>query len=183
VKYLKFAVSGQPGPVLVEIPKHAISGILTHATPTRNLIPKPISAANSHAPIESVRLMDKSLDRVARLVDMAKKPVLYVGQGMLARPEGAAILKAFAEKACIPVTTSLQGLGAFDELDPKALHMLGLHGSGYANLAIQEADLIIALDLTIVLRVVHIPKCTQGIGRRGRKSVRHCALRNCSKER
>ncbi|KAK5445139.1 hypothetical protein LTS15_010230 [Exophiala xenobiotica] len=57
----------------------------------------------------------------------------------------AKVLKDFAEKTAIPVTTSLQGLGAFDELDRKALHMLGMHGTAYANLAIQEADLIIAL--------------------------------------
>jgi acetolactate synthase-1/2/3 large subunit len=79
------------------------------------------------------------------MVDISQKPVLYVGQGMLSRPDGAAVLKEFAEKASIPVTTSLHGLGAFDELDPKSLHMLGLHGTAYANLAIQEADLIIAL--------------------------------------
>merc|ERR1712137_1324084 len=50
-----------------------------------------------------------------------------------------------ADKANIPVTTTLQGLGGFDELDPKSLHMLGMHGSAYANMAMQEADLILAL--------------------------------------
>ena len=54
-------------------------------------------------------------------------------------------MKEFADKACIPVTTTLQGLGAFDELDPKSLHMLGMHGSAYANLSMQESDLILAL--------------------------------------
>jgi len=50
-----------------------------------------------------------------------------------------------SEKAQIPVTTTLQGLGGFDELDPKSLHMLGMHGSAFANLSMQESDLIIAL--------------------------------------
>ncbi|KAI5296193.1 Acetolactate synthase, mitochondrial, partial [Ascosphaera atra] len=75
----------------------------------------------------------------------AEKPILYVGQGILARPEGPKLLKELADKACIPVTTTLHALGSFDEEDPKALHMLGMHGSAYANLAMQEADLIIAM--------------------------------------
>lgn len=50
-----------------------------------------------------------------------------------------------AHKAQIPVTTTLQGMGAFDELDPLSLHMLGMHGSAYANLAMQSADVIIAV--------------------------------------
>jgi acetolactate synthase-1/2/3 large subunit len=84
---------------------------------------------------------------------------LYVGQGLLANPEGPAILKEFANKTNIPVTTSLQGLGAFDELDSKALHMLGLHGTGYANNAVQAADLIIAVGARFDDRVTgSIPK-------------------------
>jgi acetolactate synthase-1/2/3 large subunit len=79
------------------------------------------------------------------MVDQAKKPILFVGQGMLANPDGPAVLKEFADRTNMPVTTTLQGLGAFDELDDKALHMMGLHGSSYANRAIQEADLILAL--------------------------------------
>lgn len=59
--------------------------------------------------------------------------------------EGSQLLKQLADKACIPVTTTLHGLGGFDELDEKALHMLGMHGSAYTNLAMQEADVIIAL--------------------------------------
>ena len=55
---------------------------------------------------------------------------------MQTHKDGAAILKEFADKASILVTTSLQGLGVFHELDTKALHMLDLHGAGYANMAI-----------------------------------------------
>ena len=87
---------------------------------------------------------DLALRRVARLINLAKKPLLFVGQGMLSLPS-TTILKELADKAWIPVATTLQGLGAFDELDEKSLHMVGMHGSGYANLAMQEADLIIAL--------------------------------------
>lgn len=154
----EIATNGRPGPVLVEIPKHITSGILTQAIPTRPLTPKFPPTPYNIFKASDLSLI-KALDRVAHLVNIAKKPVLYVGQGMLAHPEGALILKDFANKASIPVTTSLQGLGAFDELDPKALHMLGLHGTGYANLAVQEADLIIALGARFDDRITgSIPK-------------------------
>lgn len=87
----------------------------------------------------------RSIDQVANLINIAQKPVLYVGQGIFASSEGTPLLRALADKASIPVTTSLQGPGAFDETDTKALHLLDLHGSSYANMAIQQADLIIAL--------------------------------------
>ncbi|KAJ5082453.1 hypothetical protein N7532_011496 [Penicillium argentinense] len=73
-------------------------------------------------------------------------------------PEGSA-LKTASYKSSIPVTTSLQRLGAFGERDPMTLHMLGLHGSGYAKMAIQNADLILALGARLYDRVTgNIPK-------------------------
>jgi hypothetical protein len=59
--------------------------------------------------------------------------------------EASELLKAFAESCNIPVTTTIQGLGCFDELSPLSLHFLGMHGSAYANYAMQQADLIVAL--------------------------------------
>jgi acetolactate synthase I/II/III large subunit len=53
---------------------------------------------------------------------------LYVGAGMLATSNGPRILKELVDKANVPVTTTLQGMGAFDELDERSLHMLGMHG-------------------------------------------------------
>ncbi|CAH0039404.1 unnamed protein product [Clonostachys rhizophaga] len=89
--------------------------------------------------------LERTLNRVARLVNQARKPVIYTGQGTILSENGPELLKELANKCSIPVTTSLQGLGAFDELDDKALHMLGLHGTAYANMAVQKADLILAL--------------------------------------
>jgi acetolactate synthase-1/2/3 large subunit len=66
-------------------------------------------------------------------------------------------LKNVADKANLPVTTTLLGLGAFDETDPKSLHMLGMHGSAYANLAIQSADVIIAVGARFDDRVTGLP--------------------------
>jgi acetolactate synthase-1/2/3 large subunit len=89
--------------------------------------------------------MTPEIEKAAELINKAKRPIIYAGQGILARPDGPELLKTLAHRAQIPVTTTLQGLGAFNEDDPLSLHMLGMHGSVYANLAMQDADLIIAL--------------------------------------
>ncbi|MCJ1403026.1 Acetolactate synthase, mitochondrial [Xylographa trunciseda] len=141
----EIATSGRPGPVLVDLPKDVTAGILRHAIPMASTLPSHPSAATLAARVHSKMELDGAVKRVADLINIAKKPILYVGQGLMALPEGPVLLKELADKACIPVTTTLQGLGGFDELDDKSLHMLGMHGSAYANMAMQEADLIIAL--------------------------------------
>ena len=141
----EIATSGRPGPVLVDLPKDVQAGIVQHAIPTASTLPSHPSAASLAAKELSKRQLQESIQRVAHLINIAKKPIIYAGQGMIALPEGPKLLKQLADKASIPVTTTLQGLGGFDELDEKSLHMLGMHGSPYANLAMQEADLIIAL--------------------------------------
>ena len=139
------ATSGRPGPVLVDLPKDVTASILRRPIPMQSTLPSHPSAATMAAKELSKKRLESTIARVANLVNIAKKPVIYAGQGVLAGPEGPALLKELSDKAQIPVCTTLQGLGGFDELDPKALHMLGMHGSAYANMAMQEADLIIAL--------------------------------------
>ncbi|OJJ61079.1 hypothetical protein ASPSYDRAFT_147153 [Aspergillus sydowii CBS 593.65] len=141
----EIATSGRPGPVLVDLPKDITAGILRKPIPMQSTLPSRPSAATMAAKELSEKQLQGTINRVARLVNVSKKPVLYVGQGILAHPDGPKLLKELSDKANIPVTTTLQGLGGFDETDPKALHMLGMHGSAYANLAMQEADLIIAI--------------------------------------
>ncbi len=79
------------------------------------------------------------------MINGAKRPVIYAGNGVLSSPEGPKLLKQLSDLGNIPVTTTLQGLGAYDERSDKSLHMLGMHGSAYANFAMQEADVLIAL--------------------------------------
>lgn len=141
----EIATSGRPGPVLVDLPKDVTAGILRRAIPTETALPSLPSAASRAAMELSRKQLEGSIRRVADLVNMAKKPVIYAGQGVILSEGGPELLKQLADKASIPVTTTLHGLGGFDELDSKSLHMLGMHGSAYANSAIQEADLIIAL--------------------------------------
>lgn len=155
----EIATSGRPGPVLVDLPKDITAGILRNPIPMQSTIPSLPSAATMAAREMSQRSLDATISRVATLVNKAEKPILYVGQGLLAHPDGPKVLKELADKCSIPVTTTLQGLGGFDELDPKSLHMLGMHGSAYANMAMQEADLIIAVGARFDDRVtLSIPK-------------------------
>ena len=141
----EIATSGRPGPVLVDLPKDVTASILQRPIPMHSTLPAHPSAATLAARELSRRQLNSTINRVADLINIAKKPVIYAGQGVLATPEGPKLLRELSEKANIPVTTTLQGLGGYDELDPKSLHMLGMHGAAYANMAMQEADLIIAL--------------------------------------
>ncbi|GAM43872.1 acetolactate synthase [Talaromyces pinophilus] len=146
----EIATSGRPGPVVVSLPTDVTAGRMRSSNP--KMATKTTRKAQTIGDMTTVatRILndihnEESLQRVAKLIKESRKPILYVGQGMLGHPDGPKVLKTLSDKAMIPVTTSLQGLGAYDETDPKALHMLGLHGSGYANMAMQHADLIIAL--------------------------------------
>jgi len=137
------AMSGRPGPVLVDLPKDVTAAVLTQDA-------RPISVnqkrrLRQQAQPSSVDMASESIiDRVAELLNKAEKPILYVGQGVI-QAEACAILKELSHRCNIPVTTTLQGLGAFDELDGNALCMLGMHGHAAANHAMQNADCVIAL--------------------------------------
>lgn len=141
----EIATSGRPGPVLVDLPKDVTAGVLRRAIPTDAALPSLPSAASRAAADLSRRQLDASVARAAALINGARRPVIYAGQGVILSPGGPELLRELADKASVPVTTTLQGLGAFDELDDKALHMLGMHGSAYANMAMQSADVIVAL--------------------------------------
>ncbi|MCJ1332129.1 Acetolactate synthase, mitochondrial [Thelotrema lepadinum] len=141
----EIATTGRPGPVLVDLLKDIQAGILRHPIPASSVLPLQHSPAISAARETKRKRLKETMQRVADLINIAKKPIVYVGQGMATAFNGPQLLKELADKAHIPVTTTLLGLGAYDETEEKSLHMLGMHGSAYANMAMQEADLIIAL--------------------------------------
>ncbi|KAG9556683.1 acetolactate synthase, partial [Aureobasidium melanogenum] len=155
----EIATSGRPGPVLVDLPKDVTGAMLNRPIPMSSTLPTHPSAASLAAKDLSRKQLGSAISRTADLINMAKKPVIYCGQGILGHPDGPKLLKELSEKAQIPVTTTLQGLGAYDELDPKALHMLGMHGSAFANMSMQEADLILALGARFDDRITgHVPR-------------------------
>src|SRR3954454_12300718 len=134
------ATSGRPGPVLIDLPKDVSAGILNEEvddTPRAHILNRHRQSAthDGHA---------RQAEAAAELINGAEKPVLYVGGGAI-NSNAWQVLRKLADKGNIPCTTTLLGLGAFDELDPKTLHMLGMHGSAYANYAVQECDVLIAV--------------------------------------
>src|SRR4051812_16512861 len=133
------ATSGRPGPVLVDLPKDITSGICPEEVddaPRPHVLKRRAFAQHAgHA---------KQVAEAAELINRSDKPVLYVGGGAIASGAWQALRK-LAAKGNIPCTTTLLGLGAFDEMDDKALYMLGMHGSAFANYAVQECDCLIAV--------------------------------------
>ena len=129
------ATTGRPGPVLIDIPKD----VQQHKT-------SKISSKGVNIPGYKPNLTGnlKQIKKAAELINKAKKPVIYAGGGIISS-DASKLLKKIAEKADIPVTTTLLGLGAFPETHELSLGMLGMHGTQYANFAIMESDLILAL--------------------------------------
>lgn len=129
------ATSGRPGPVLVDLPKDVM------AQKTHFSYPEKVEL-RSYRPI--VDGHPKQIRKAAGLINEAKRPVLYVGGGAILS-DAAPALRAFAEKLRCPVTTTLHGLGSFPEDNPLALGMLGMHGTWYANMAVNFCDVLIAV--------------------------------------
>lgn len=135
------ATSGRPGPVLVDLPKDITAAILYQDIPCDPSIP----TRTLHFKDHELQSTQDAINRAAKLINEAKRPIIYAGNGILNNQDGPKLLAELSKKCDIPVTTTLQALGAFDESNPKSLHMLGMHGSAYANLSMQSADVIIAL--------------------------------------
>jgi len=147
-----FALAGgsRPGPVLIDIPKdiqqHYPKDAEGNYTPPR--IPAVIEPPEP--PIGG--LTENQLDEACRLLAEAERPVIYAGGGIVSA-DCADLLLALAEKLRCPVTTTVMGHGIFPPDHPLALHSLGMHGSKYANVAVNEADLVLALGVRFDDRV------------------------------
>lgn len=137
------ARTGRPGPVLVDIPKDVQQ---TMCIPDWD-VSMNLSSYMSRLP-PPPREVD--LENVVEAIRLAKKPVLYVGGGCVNASEE---LKEFVRLTGIPVAQTLMGLGSFPEQDPLALQMLGMHGTVFANFAVNEADLLLAFGVRFDDRV------------------------------
>lgn len=129
------ATSGRPGPVLIDIPKDVTADKATRSS--SGWAPS-LRFRSSGRPDPSV------LRRVAEKLVAARRPVLYVGGGVV-HARAAVELLALAERLDIPVTPTLMGLGAFPAGHPLCLGMLGMHGTYWANMAVSEADLLVSV--------------------------------------
>ncbi|OBZ65761.1 Acetolactate synthase, mitochondrial [Grifola frondosa] len=174
----KIATSGRPGPVLVDLPKDITAGILRTPLPYKATTPgTPLGL-----PSNPLQPAEQSIDtflikQAADLINQAQRPIIYAGHGVLSSPLGPQLLKQLSQDGNIPVTTTLQGLGSFDELDEKSLHMLGMHGAAYANLAMQQADVIIALgarfDDRVTGKVDTFAPAARAAAQQGRGGIIH----------
>ena len=138
------AVTGRPGPVLIDLPKNIQ---LTNVVPDYDV---PLNLPGYRPDPPAPR--PEQIAQVAAAIKRAKRPVIYAGGGVITG-DASDELRELVRKTGIPVTMTLMGLGAFPADDPLCLDMLGMHGSVYANYAVDEADLLIAIGVRFDDRV------------------------------
>ncbi|OGC06587.1 acetolactate synthase, large subunit, biosynthetic type [candidate division KSB1 bacterium RBG_16_48_16] len=137
------ARTGRPGPVLIDVPKDVQQARTKKEYPSSLDIRSYKPKMNGHLP---------QIQKAVKAIESHKKIVIFAGGGVVA--SGASEeLRELSKKINAPVTTSLMGLGTFPETDDLALKMLGMHGTEFANYAIQEADLLIAVGVRFDDRV------------------------------
>ncbi|MGA0254861.1 MAG: biosynthetic-type acetolactate synthase large subunit [Rhodothermales bacterium] len=129
------ARTGRPGPVVVDLPKDILAARAPFHYPSSVRIRgyNPVGRGNA-----------EQVQKAATMMAESERPLFYVGGGTIIS-DGAERLTALARKTGIPVTTTLHGLGSFPENDPLSVGMLGMHGTWYANMAVQNTDLLIAV--------------------------------------
>ncbi|GAB4320141.1 MAG: acetolactate synthase large subunit [Candidatus Sumerlaeia bacterium] len=130
------ALSGRPGPVAIDVPKDVQRDsveVIEWPEPGRPDPPASIPSA--------------LLDKLAEMIHRARRPIFYIGGGVISSPGAADAVRIAARRNGIPVTSSLMGLGAFPSDDPLFLGMLGMHGARFTNYALDEADLLIAVGV------------------------------------
>jgi len=137
------AKSGRPGPVLIDIPKDVANTKISY---------KPFKEFNLKSYNPTYKPYIKQLDKVAKLIKNAERPVIFAGGGVILSKASEALTE-LARKTQTPVTTSLMGLGAFPGTDPLWLGMIGMHGTYRANMSTGACDLIIAVGVRFDDRV------------------------------
>jgi len=129
------ARTARPGPVLIDLPRNVQTGETSVPYPEEVQI-------RSYNP--NYKGNPKQIRRAAEAIDKSERPVIYAGGGVISSGASSELAE-FAGRINIPVTTTLMGLGSFPEDDPLSLKMLGMHGTRYANYAVSDTDLLIAV--------------------------------------
>ncbi len=129
------ASTGRQGPVLVDIPVDIEVAKCETDGSTEMKLPGYRVQTEGNA---------RQISMAAKAINKSERPVLYVGGGVISA-NAADQMRLLAEKAHIPVTMTLLGLGSYDQNRAESLDMLGMHGSAYANYAVQECDLLVAV--------------------------------------
>jgi acetolactate synthase-1/2/3 large subunit len=129
------AVSGRPGPVVIDIPKDVQQAVF------EPFFPDEVPELEGYK-LDQPKATDEELIEVLNLISKAKKPVLYTGGGIISA-DAHKELKEFAELTGLPVTHTLMGLGVFDPDHPQSCYWYGMHGTVAGNWAVCESDLLI----------------------------------------
>lgn len=129
------ASTGRPGPVLIDLPVDL--EVSTHGADTPPRVELPGYSVRTTAPAAQIA-------RAAEAINQARRPVVLAGGGVIAG-NATEQLRELTRKANLPVAMTLMGLGSYDQSRPESLDMVGMHGAAYANYAIQECDLLIAV--------------------------------------
>ncbi|HOX27859.1 MAG TPA: biosynthetic-type acetolactate synthase large subunit [bacterium] len=137
------ASTGRPGPVLIDVPADVTT------TDMKLKIPENVVLKGYHPPLQGHK---KQISKAVSLIEKARRPLLYVGGGIIISGANNEVL-SLAEKLRCPVTHTLMGKGAFPETNSLSLGMLGMHGTWTANTAINNADVIIAVGVRFDDRV------------------------------
>jgi len=143
---IEVASKNRHGPTLIDLPKNVMAAEVKEEQ-------KSILYMNQEQKLNATITTDHIID----LIENANRPVILAGQGII---QGRAVedLRSLAYKYSIPVTTTLMGLGAFDEKSPLSLKMMGMHGSYYANKAVQNCDLLLNFGSRFDDRIIGDPK-------------------------
>jgi len=129
------ATSGRPGPVLVDIPKDIQFAKVSYSKPRKE---KKLNGKPNN------KFSQNEIDKLIDLISKAKKPIIYTGGGVInSGPEASDALREFVRLIGFPITSTLQGLGAFPGDDNQFIGMLGMHGTYEANNAMHDCDLLI----------------------------------------
>jgi len=130
------ASTGRPGPVVIDVPVD-----ISNSDYNKFTYPDKIDI-RGYKPKYEGHL--RQIEKACKLIEASKKPVVYAGGGVVVS-NASQELREFVKKTGIPVTTTLLGLGIYPETDKLSLEMLGMHGTYYANHAVNESDLLIAI--------------------------------------
>ena len=144
---IRIALSGRPGPVLLDIPKDVQNQKFEYEAP----IAQGVSPGLNASP-RSAGLLDDAIEAAAQLIAEAQRPLMMIGHGVILGNAYAEV-RALAEKTGMPVITTLLGISAFPESHPLHLGMPGMHGEVHVNRAIQHADVIVGIGLRFDDRV------------------------------
>lgn len=139
-KAFQIAISGRPGPVLIDVPKNIMLELCEY------------EKEKPYIKFENKEFDPDSVLEVSKLINNSKRPIIYSGGGIIIS-EASKELTELSEKAQIPVSSTLMGLGSFSRRNPLSLGMVGMHGEKEANLAMHNSDLVIAIGARFSDRV------------------------------